>query len=293
MKQKVLVTGAGGQLGRELVLTKPAEVECVAVSRKELDIGDSAAVSQLLAEVRPDLVLNAAAYTAVDKAESNAEIAWRANAEGPGILATACRAQGARMIHLSTDFVFDGEASEPYKPDSPTSPVSEYGRGKLVGEQAVLEVEPETLIVRTSWVYSRFAANFVKTMLRLMSERDELGVVCDQRGTPTWARGLAQALWIAATRPDLAGTYNWSDAGECTWYDFAVAIYEEGRDIGLLDRELTIKPIPASSYPTPAHRPSYSVLDRTSTWKDFEIVGQPWREQLRSMLLDMKDHSDE
>ncbi|MFT6276647.1 MAG: dTDP-4-dehydrorhamnose reductase [Halioglobus sp.] len=293
LKQKILVTGAGGQLGRELVLSQPCDVDCVAVSRSELDIGDSAAVYRLLSEVRPALVINAAAYTAVDRAESDAEAAWQANALGPGYLATACKAQGARMIHLSTDFVFNGEATEPYKPDSPTSPVSEYGRGKLVGEQAVTDVEPNTLIVRTSWVYSRFSANFVKTMLRLMSERDELGVVADQRGTPTWARGLAQALWVAATKPALSGIYNWSDEGECTWCDFAQAIYEEGRDIGLLDHDVLIKPIPASSYPTPAHRPSYSVLDRTSTWRDFEIVGQPWRTQLRSMLLDMKDHLDE
>ena len=290
MKQTVLVTGAGGQLGRELVLAAGLDVDCVALSREALDISDRAAVSALLNETRPQLLINAAAYTAVDKAESEPELAQRVNTLGPANLAAACSEQGVRMIHISTDFVFDGKASQPYRPDTPCSPVSEYGRGKWAGEQAVLEALPGALIVRTSWVYSRFGSNFVKTMLRLMSEREELGVVCDQRGTPTWARGLAQALWAAASRPQLQGIYHWSDEGDCSWYDFAQAIYEESRAVGLLSAELEIKPIPGSSYPTPAHRPAYSVLDKTSSLRDFEIRGVAWREQLRAMLLDMKEH---
>lgn len=293
MKQTVLVTGAGGQLGRELVLVASSAVDCVAVNRKTLNIADPEAVSAQLKETQPQLVINTAAYTAVDKAESEPEQAWRINAHGPGILATACAAQGVRMIHLSTDFVFSGDASQPYQPGAPCSPVSEYGRGKLAGEKAVLEALPEALIVRTSWVYSRFGANFVKTMLRLMSEREELGVVCDQLGTPTWARGLAQALWAAASRPQLQGIYHWSDEGVCSWYDFARAIYEEGRAAGLLTSEVEIKPIPGASYPTPAQRPVYSVLDKTSSWRDFELQGVAWREQLRSMLLDMKAYKEE
>lgn len=289
MKQTVVVTGAGGQLGRELTLTASSDVECIAFDRQSLDIVDPAAIYDLLQHKQPQLLINTAAYTAVDKAEVEPDLAMDVNARGPGHLATACAAAGVRMIHVSTDFVFDGEAARPYQPDAPTAPVSEYGRSKLAGERAVHSALPGALIVRTSWVYSRFGANFVKTMLRLMSERDELGVVCDQVGTPTWARGLANALWAAADRPQLQGTYHWSDAGVCSWYDFAQAIYEEGRSVGLLEGEVKIKPIPGSSYPTPAHRPAYSVLDKTSSWRDFETQGVAWREQLRAMLLDMKE----
>jgi len=276
-------------LGRELVLTASSAVECVALNRRALDITDPVAIGDLLQQIQPQLLINTAAYTAVDKAESEPELAMAVNAHGPGHLAAACAAGGVRMIHVSTDFVFDGEATQPYHPDAPTAPVSEYGWGKLAGEQAVRSALPDALIVRTSWVYSRFGANFVKTMLRLMSERDELGVVSDQLGTPTWARGLAKALWAAVERPQLQGIYHWSDKGVCSWYDFAQAIFEEGRAVGLLDGEVKIKPIPGSSYPTPAHRPAYSVLDKTSSWRDFEIQGVAWREQLRAMLLDMKD----
>jgi len=293
LKQTVLITGANGQLGRELVLTANPGIHCVALGRTQLDISNVGAVSGLLAELQPQLVINAAAYTAVDTAESEPELAWRGNAQGPGLLAAACAARGSRLIHLSTDFVFDGSAKEPYKPDSVPSPVSEYGRSKLGGEKAVLEALPSALIVRTAWVYSRFGANFVKTMLRLMSERDELGVVSDQVGTPTWARGLARALWAAAERPALQGIYHWSDAGICSWYEFAQAICEEGCAVGLLSRPVEIKPIPAASYPTPARRPAYSVLDKESSWRDFNLEGVAWREQLRSMLLDMKEHENE
>ena len=289
MKQTVVITGAGGQLGRELVLTAGSAVKCVALDRRALDITNPAAIGDLLQQTQPRLLINTAAYTAVDKAESEPDLAMAVNALAPGFLAAACASQGVKMIHVSTDFVFNGEATQPYQPDAPTAPVSEYGRGKLAGEEAVRSALPGALIVRTSWVYSRFGANFVKTMLRLMSERDELGVVCDQLGTPTWARGLANALWAAADRPQLQGIYHWSDTGVCSWYDFAQAIYEEGKAVGLLDDEVKIKPIPGSSYPTAAHRPAYSVLDKTKSWRDFEMEGVAWREQLRAMLLDMKD----
>ncbi len=293
MKQTVVVTGAGGQLGRELVLTAGLDVNCVALDRQSLDITDQAALRALLQHTQPQLLINTAAYTAVDRAESEPELARVVNTQGPGYLAEACAAEGVRMIHVSTDFVFDGEAEQPYRPAAATSPVSEYGRGKLAGEQAVQRALPEALIVRTSWVYSRFGTNFVKTMLRLMSERDELGVVCDQIGTPTWARGLARALWAAATKPHLQGVYHWSDTGVCSWYDFAQAIYEEGMAIGLLSRAVAVTPIPGSSYPTAAHRPAYSVLDTTSSQREFKQLGVAWREQLHAMLLDMKEHEIE
>ena len=288
MTQKVLVVGAGGQLGQELQRTSGPNVDCLPMTRAQLDIADLAAVTQCLATVEPQLVINAAAYTAVDKAESDTSAAQRTNAAGPLALAQACAEQGVRFIHLSTDFVFDGTASQPYKPDAAAAPLGEYGRSKRAGELAVQRVLPDALILRTGWVYSRYGSNFVKTMLRLMSERDELAVVADQVGTPTWAHGLAEAVWACAARPQLSGFYHWSDAGVCSWYDFAVAICEEALALGLLAKPVKIRPITTAEYPTQAPRPAYSVLDKTDSWRDFGLAGVPWRQQLRAMLEDYK-----
>jgi len=290
--QKVLVVGAGGQLGQELQRTVPADAMCVPMTRAQLNIADASVVAECLAAATPQVVINAAAYTAVDKAESEPEAAHRGNAEGPGILAQACSQQGIRLIHISTDFVFDGTSSQPYRPEASTAPLGEYGRSKRAGELAVQSAQPEALILRTGWVYSSFGSNFVKTMLRLMGERDELAVVTDQVGTPTWAHGLATAVWAAAARPQLHGIYHWSDAGVCSWYDFAVAICEEALALGLLSRAIKIRPIPAAEYPTPAQRPAYSVLDKTASWRDFALEGVHWRAQLRAMLADFKELAD-
>ena len=288
MTKKVLVVGAGGQLGQELQRTSGPDIECLPMTRAQLDIADLAVVTQCLAAVAPQLVINAAAYTAVDKAESEVDAAQRGNVAGPLALAQACAQQGVRLIHISTDFVFDGSASQPYKPDAATAPLGEYGRSKRAGELAVQSVLPQALILRTGWVYSRYGSNFVKTMLRLMNERDDLAVVADQVGTPTWAHGLAEAVWASAARPQLSGIYHWSDAGVCSWYDFAVAICEEALALGLLARTVKIRPITALEYPTPAHRPAYSVLDKTDSWRDFALAGVHWRQQLRAMLEDYK-----
>ena len=292
MKQKVLVVGAGGQLGQELQRTAAADIECIPMARAQLDIADAAAVVECLAAAAPQLVINAAAYTAVDKAESEPDAAQRGNAAGPGTLAQACAQRGVRLIHISTDFVFDGTASQPYLPEAATAPLGEYGRSKRAGELAVHSALPDALILRTGWVYSSFGGNFVKTMLRLMGEREELAVVTDQVGTPTWAHGLAEAVWAAAARPQLSGIYHWSDAGVCSWYDFAVAICEEALADGLLSRPVKIRPIPAAQYPTPAQRPAYSVLDKTKSWHDFAVEGVHWRAQLRAMLADFKELAD-
>jgi dTDP-4-dehydrorhamnose reductase len=291
LKQKVIVTGAGGQLGWELARSAPDSWDCVALGREQLDISDAAAVKHCLQEQQPALVINAAAYTAVDRAESEPGLAQRINGDGPGHLAAACAGIDARLLHISTDFVFDGQASRPYLPEAPTAPLGEYGRSKLAGEQAVAAALPNALVVRTGWVYSAQGANFVKTMLRLMAERDQLAVVSDQVGTPTWAAGLARALWQAARHPALRGTYHWSDAGVCSWYDFAVAIAEEGVATGLLARQPAIRPIPASDYPTPAERPAYSVLDKSASWRDLQLEGVHWRVQLRAMLKELKEIS--
>jgi dTDP-4-dehydrorhamnose reductase len=292
MSHIALVTGAGGQLGRELQGTTPADWTVVALDRATLDIADTGSLRAALDRVRPAAVINAAAYTAVDKAETEAELAARSNAEGPSVLAGACAELGIRLVHISTDFVFDGAASQPYRPADATGPLGEYGRSKLAGERGTQAANPAALILRTGWVYSRFGNNFVKTMLRLMAERDQLSVVVDQVGTPTWARGLALTAWAGLLHEDAHGIYHWSDAGVCSWYDFAVAIQEEALALGLLQREIVISPIPASDYPTPAARPSYSVLDKSSTCRDLDVTLAHWRAQLRAMLADLKENSD-
>jgi len=293
LKQRVVVVGAGGQLGRELLRTAGPQTQCHSLDRAQLDIGDPVAVAATLASLQPQLVINAAAYTGVDTAESEPAAAFRVNAEGPRNIARWCAQQSVRLLHVSTDFVFSGESSRPYTPDAATGPLGEYGRSKLAGENAVREELPTALILRTAWVYSRFGNNFVKTMLRLMSERTSLSVVADQTGTPTWARGLAEALWAAAQRPQLCGIYHWTDAGVCSWYDFAVAIAEEATTRGLLEAPARVQPIPASAYPTPARRPSYSVLDKSSSWQDLELEAVHWRVQLRAMLDDVKESPNE
>lgn len=285
----VLITGAGGQLGRALQTSVPAGAQIVPLDRAALDIGDAAAVAALVRDMAPDLLINAAAYTAVDKAETDALAARRINGAGPGNLASAALAVGARFIHVSTDFVFDGSSGVPYRPDHPTAPLGVYGATKLAGEQAALAAHPGALIVRTAWVYGVTGHNFVRTMLRLMAERDEVRVVADQIGTPTFAGSLARALW-ALDAAGAQGIHHWTDSGAASWYDFALAIQEEALAIGLLTRQVPVLPIATSAYPTPARRPSYSVLDKSSA---IALVGAPaphWRVHLRDMLGVIKAH---
>ncbi|HWJ69464.1 MAG TPA: dTDP-4-dehydrorhamnose reductase [Sphingobium sp.] len=279
---RILITGAGGQLGRALQAHAPAAA-VVALDRAALDIGDAAAVARQVRESAPDLVINAAAYTAVDKAETEGGEAARINGDGPGYLAAAAAAIGARFIHVSTDFVFDGASGVPYAPDHPTAPLGVYGATKLAGEQAVRAAYPDALIVRTAWVYGDTGHNFVRTMLRLMAERDAVRVVADQIGTPTYAAGLARALW-ALDAARARGIHHWTDSGAASWYDFAVAIQEEAHAIGLLNRRVPVVPIATRDYPTPAQRPSYSILDKSAA---VALVGAPaphWRVHLREML---------
>lgn len=284
----VLICGASGQLGQELKLTQPEGLIVHACDRHALDITDPSAVAQALNESGARAVINAAAYTAVDKAETERSLAHQINTEGPGLLASACAARGIRLLHVSTDFVFDGLKSSPYLPDDRPSPIGEYGRSKRTGEVAVLGSGADTVVVRTGWVYSRHGGNFVKTMLKLMAERDQLRVVEDQVGTPTWARGLAEVCWQLLAHPDALGIHHWSDAGACSWYDFAVAIREIALELGLLERAARVEPIPSVEYPTPATRPAYSVLDKNSTRILLGRNGEHWRDQLRAMLIDMQ-----
>jgi len=285
---KVLITGANGQLGKELAETRPSSIEIAVAGKEQLDIGDEAAVQTFIAAVKPTLVINAAAYTAVDKAESDSESAFRINETGVANLAMACKSSAARLLHVSTDFVFDGGQGVPYAPDADTQPLGVYGASKLAGEKALQSIAPEFTIIRTAWVYSKHNANFMKTMLRLMRERDQLGVICDQIGTPTSARRLAQLLWQIAARPDINGIHHWTDAGVASWYDFAVAIQEEALAVGLLDKAVPVNPIRSDQYPLPAKRPAFSVLDKTSLWQALGSSGVHWRVALREVLAQMQ-----
>jgi len=284
---KVLIAGSQGQLGRALQASAPAGADIVAPPESEFDILNEAQVAELAGSVRPDLLINAAAYTAVDKAESERDIAHAVNAEAAGRLARAAAGVGARLAHVSTDFIFDGQSPMPYQPDARPAPLGIYGETKLQGERAVRAALPEALIVRTAWVYAAEGNNFVKTMLRLMRERDEVRVVADQVGTPTNAAGLARAIW-ALDAAGATGTFHWTDAGVASWYDFAVAIQEEAFAAGLLARMVPVVPIRTSDYPTPARRPAMSVLDKSATWA---LTGPAahWRAELRAVVARMKE----
>lgn len=287
---KVLITGAGGQVGWELQQTVSTDIEITALHRVELDIADQAAVMSVIKELQPDLVINAAAYTAVDKAEEEVDRAYKVNVEGAANIARAVEDCSARLIHISTDFVFDGTGTKPYLPGDKPKPSGVYGASKLQGERAVMaETSGRAVILRTAWVYSVHGSNFVKTMLRLMAEREELGVVDDQVGTPTWAKELAKTIWLIAGKTDMQGTYHWTDDGKASWYDFALAIQEEAYGLGLLQKTIPIKPIKTEEYPTPARRPAYSVLDKTSTLEALDCKAPHWRESLIKMLIELKE----
>lgn len=286
---KALITGAGGQVGRMLLETCPVGFEAIACTHADLDIGVVEQVRERVSRHRPAVIINAAAYTAVDKAESEPELAHRINAEGPRHLADAAKECNARLVHISTDFVFDGAGSVPYRPDSPTNPLSVYGRSKRDGELAVLEaLAQRATIVRTAWVYAATGANFVRTMLRVMQANGSARVVADQVGTPTAARSLAEALWRIAAKAEIHGVHHWTDAGVASWYDLAVAVAEEGAELGLLPPGVTVTPITTAEYPTPARRPSYSVLDKRSL-APFGLVPIHWRKRLRGVLKEIAD----
>lgn len=290
MKQiKALVVGASGQLGHELSRTVPDSVQIIALDETQLDIINQSAVFEKVNEVSPDWIINAAAYTAVDKAEEQSELAYQVNRDGAANIAMAAKQVNAGLIHVSTDFVFNGEKSSPYLVGDKPDPMSVYGASKQAGDDKVMSImSGDACIIRTAWVYSSHGQNFVKTMLRLMSERDELGIVADQVGTPTWANGLAQIIWKAMD-VKLTGLHHWTDAGVASWYDFAVAIYEEAKAVGLLEKSMccAIKPIRTQDYPVPAHRPAYSVLDKTVTCDALSIGQDHWRVALREMLKEL------
>jgi dTDP-4-dehydrorhamnose reductase len=282
---RVLVTGGNGQVARALGETIPAAVRANFLRRDQLDITDPQSFGRVLDDIRPATVINAAAYTAVDRAETEPDAALRVNGSAVGTLAEACASRSIRLIHISTDFVFDGQKSSPYEPQDQPNPLSVYGATKLEGEKHVrAQAGLEYLIVRTAWVYSKTGRNFLTTMLRLFSERSVIRMVADQVGTPTSAHSLAQCLWRAAMDAGPSGTLHFTDAGVASWYDFSQAIYEEGKERGLIKREVEIRPIRTDEYPTPAHRPAYSVLEKSTSLQRLNLQPIHWRLRLREVL---------
>jgi len=282
---RVLLTGAAGQLGQCLLHTAPSGIPITACNREQLNLADVESITNAIAAHQPTVVLNAGAYTAVDRAESEGDSAFAVNATGVAHLAARCAAVGARLIHISTDYVFDGQSPRPYLPTDATNPCNVYGASKLAGEQSIAaQSNLDWLIVRSAWIYSHVGRNFLLTMLRLMRDRGEVSVVSDQIGTPTSALTLARYLWQAAATPAARGIVHFADAGVASWYDFAVAIAEEALACGVLTQPARVLPIGTTEYPTPARRPAMSVLDAKSAFERAAIPRMHWRDSLRQVL---------
>jgi dTDP-4-dehydrorhamnose reductase len=281
---KVLLTGAQGQLGRCLTESAPTGTDLVETDIAELDLADSERLMSGLIDIAPELIINAGAFTAVDRAEEEIESATRVNDTAVGVIAGYCNSAGCELIQVSTDYVFDGTKRSPYLPDDPAKPLSVYGRTKLGGENAALGGCDSSWVIRSSWAYSEYGQNFVKTMLRLTKERKQIEVINDQRGSPTYARHLAAAIWRLAEVKPAARILHCTDAGELSWYDFAEAIFAEGASLGLIDRAPTLIPVSSSDYNAAATRPAYSVLDNEMTNDLLGIEQMHWRVALQTML---------
>lgn len=278
---KILVTGAKGQLGSELAVLSAnyPQFEWVFADRTQVSLDNLEMLPSQLEAIRPDIILNCGAYTAVDKAETEQELADVVNHLAVAVIAQYANDNKAKLIHISTDYVFDGTSSVALTEEAATQPINVYGATKRAGELACLQANPDAIIIRTSWVYSTFGNNFVKTMQRLMQERDSISVVNDQIGSPTNAADLAQAILAIVTAPQwIPGIYNYSNEGAISWYEFAVAIKETG------GYTCEVSGIPSSAYPTPAKRPAYSLLDKTKIKDTFGVVVPDYKESLRRMF---------
>ena len=284
---KVLLLGSNGQLGWELTRTKPDHISLATCDYPKVNFCSTKSIAECINKIQPECIINTAAYTAVDKAEQEKDLAYRINHLAVLEIAGLCMQNKIPLVHISTDFIFSGQNCRPYKPDDTPDPKSVYGRSKLKGEQAVQEtMGDKALIIRTAWLYSFHGKNFVKTMLSLMKKKQGLNIIDEQIGTPTWANGLASATWTALEN-NITGIFHWTDAGVASWYDFAVAIQEEGLKSGLLEKPIPITPVGTYQYPTPAKRPMYSVLDKTSFWQVLKTTPVHWRVQLRSMMKEL------
>lgn len=299
---RILVTGKDGQVGFELLGSLAGQGQVIAVGRDQMDLSEPDSIRRTVREISPDLIVNAAAYTAVDQAESDPELAMAVNGIAPGILAEEAKRLGAALIHYSTDYVFDGTKGAPYTEDDEPRPINVYGRTKLEGERAIQAVDTPHLILRSSWIYGMRGKNFLLTMLRLARERDELRVVDDQIGAPTWSRALAEATSGILTRlgygkpgfidacAEQSGIYNLSAAGQTSWHGFAAAILghaasqQPGQTAWALDRAPVLKPIPSEQYPLPARRPHYSVLANAKLQRAFGVVMPDWKASLAECM---------
>ena len=284
--KKVLLIGAKGQVGQELQVTLPYLGEVISIGREELDLTNSEKISQLIREIHPDYLVNAAAYTAVDKAEIEPDLAYSINAIAPKIMAESAEKIQAKFLHISTDYVFDGRKNTPYLETDLTNPLGVYGQSKLRGEEEIKTVNSQAIILRTAWVYGSYGkSNFVKTMLRLGKEREELKVVVDQVGSPTWAKDIATAithLLINVDNPP--GIYNFTNSGVASWFDLTKAIFEEAKISGIPLKIQRVIPITTAEYPTPAVRPAYSVLSGQKISQQLGYIPPYWRDSLKAML---------
>ena len=291
---KILLIGVTGQVGEELQHTLTSLGEVIGVDRSQLDLTQPEQIQAKIAEIQPDIIVNAAAYTAVDKAETETEMAMAINARAPKEIAIAAEKIGAMLAHISTDYVFNGKNHTPYLESDATDPLGAYGESKLLGERGVRDNCSRHIILRTAWVYgSRGHGNFVKTMLRLGAGREELKVVADQIGSPTWSFDIAEAitklLSKAQTDSNICGTYHFSNSGVASWYDLAVATFAEAKKLGYPLQIKRVYPITTADYPTPAQRPAYSVLSKGKYTTVTEIYPPHWRESLTAMLAELKD----
>ena len=284
---RVLVVGSTGQLGHAFQYARPDDAFVTAVSHEDCDVTDFSAVQSAVLASTPDVVVNLAAYTAVDLAETNRENALAVNARGAGNVARAATLAGARTIYVSTDYVFDGRRRDPYPVEAKPNPLNVYGESKLAGEREVQSEAPNSLIVRSGWLYSAHGKNFFLRILELADERKTLRVVDDQRGTPTSANDLARVLWMCIARPDTRGTYHFANGGDATWYGFAREIISLASARGLLERVPEVIPISSDDHRAAARRPAYSVLDTGKLLRALDLASKPWQAALRDVIAEL------
>ncbi|PWT98157.1 MAG: dTDP-4-dehydrorhamnose reductase [Bacteroidetes bacterium] len=287
MSPLIAITGANGQLGSELRILSSSypDLKFIFLTRNELSLENENSIEDFFQKFKPQFLINCAAYTAVDKAETERELSFLINGKAAGDLALSCKKNKCKLVHISTDYVFNGNSSVPYKENDPVDPVNAYGASKLEGENRIIAFAPDSIIIRTAWVYSAYGHNFVKTMLRLMKERKEINVVNDQTGSPTWAQDLAKViLEIIQSKKWIGGIYHYSNNGRITWYDFAKSIAE------LTGTSCKVNPIPSSAYPTPAKRPAFSLMDTNLIRTTFQIDIPDWKESLVKCLAQIKKY---
>lgn len=290
---KLVVIGAAGQLGQCLRLSCPSTLQdqVLWLDRQQLDLTQPSEIRDQLMTIQPTVIINAAAYTQVDQAESQQTLAKTINADAVEVMCQVAKSLQARVIQISTDYVFAGLSGQHQSPDAATAPLNYYGYSKKLGEEHVLQLKENAVIIRTAWLYAAHGKNFVNSMLKLMNERAQLSIVMDQVGTPTCADGLAQAIWKVVSYPAVCGLHHWTDAGVASWYDFAVAIQEEALSLGLLNHAIPLHPICSQQYPTPAARPACSLLDKSSLLAQIQLAPTHWRVALRQTLQIIAQHS--